>query len=499
MQRNEMNARASLKKLLALDQQQQRSVVVVGDFLIDEYYDVKVDRISPEFPVPIMRTEATRPATGPRRAPGGAGNVCQQLKHFNTTAQLYTAMDGHGSEVAAYAGISIPSHHDCYWPTPVKRRFFQGDQPLARWDIEADPKRLREDAAYKHVREKIVEALGQRMAADPPDVVVFSDYDKGLFDASTAMQMVKMCREFGVPTVVDPKRDYRPWSGCTVFKPNMGEAAVMVAQIGAEGHPATVLSNAVNAEAVIMTNGGDGMDGHIRTGGPSSYAVSELYFFRIEEKLAPAKSVIGAGDAFAAVLGLGMAHGMPVHEAAEAAFLAGACYVGHMRNRPLCPLELRCKVDPVGGKICDRAELPRLLASLRFGGKTIAFTNGCFDLLHEGHLSTLNYAKARADLLIVGLNSDASVSRLKGEGRPVRKLRQRAETLAGLQCVDLVVPFDEDWPADLIKGIYPDVLVKGQDYRGKQIAGASACRRVALAPTVPGTSTTGIVQNIHKE
>lgn len=495
MQRSTLDAQVSLGKLIELDRRQRRTVFVVGDFLIDEYHDVRVDRISPEFPVPIMRTEATRPAAGPRRAPGGAGNVCQQLKHFNAEAHLFTAIDGHGSEVAAAAKISIPSHHDGFWPTPVKRRFFQGDQPLARWDVEADPRRLREDAAYKHVREKVAESFSRMIAADPPDAVIFSDYDKGFFDEATAHQMVAACRDRGIPTVVDPKKQHRPWMGCTVFKPNASEAATMVA--GMTGHPAVVLSHLTNAEAVIITNAGSGMDGHLRLGGPSDYALAEQYFFRHDQGPVQAKSVIGAGDAFAAVLGLGLAHGMASHEAAEAAFLAGACYVGHLRNRPLCPLELRCKVDPVRGKVCSRDELKRMLSSLRYGGRTVAFTNGCFDLLHEGHLSTLNYAKGQADVLVVGLNSDESVRRLKGDGRPVRRLGQRADTLASLQCVDLVVPFDEDWPSELVEEIFPDVLVKGQDYQGKRIAGQDHCRRIALAPVVSHASTTNIVNSLQ--
>lgn len=483
MKRNATDATASLNKFLDRDQREIKKIFIVGDFLIDERHDIEINRLSPEAPIPIMYSEASHDRTLVRM-PGGAGNVCMQLRHFNTQAKLFSIMDDHGYNVAALSGLPIRQHQstDWRWITPVKHRFYHGNDMVARWDVERPAKKVRADAVCKQIRTTLTNHFVRDLHDETPDCVLFSDYDKGLFDHATANAMIEACIACGVPTVVDPKRDASLWRGCTIIKPNAAEAAAMCRHH--EGDPLLHLMNHTFANAVIMTNGGDGITSYVRDDG--------YYEFK-PDKSDDVVNVVGAGDAFAAVLALATAHGLQPHEAAEAAFLAGSRYVHHSGNRPICPAELRTLASPIQGKICKQGEVARLLKSMRHGGKTVVFTNGCFDLLHEGHMSTLNFAKSQADILVVGVNSDESVARLKGPTRPIRNISQRTTALAWLQCVDLVVVFDDDWPEALVKEISPSVLVKGQDYKGQKIAGQEHCKKVVLAPTLPNISTTAII------
>ena len=418
------------------------TVSVVGDVMVDEYYEVEVTRVSPEFPIPVMKSRHDRC----KQVPGGAANVALQFVQFNTKVYL----TGIISQIMKMMPRKIIGHApiDCGLPIPIKKRFYQGDFPLARWDVE--------EPAYG-MNTDFIGSKFDGFELEPAQVTVFSDYGKGLFASGWHKRFLK-----DRLSIVDPKGSLDLWLGCTVLKPNSVEAK----QYTGESCPykqAEALKKMVGCRDVVITQGSDGVVG-----------LTPLGFFEYKPKRhTDVNSVIGAGDCFMAFLAMALAHGFTTPEAAEIAFEAGAVYVQSRHNRPLKPAELLS----------------------RKGGERVVFTNGCFDILHAGHIQTLEFAKSQGDILVVGLNSDASVKRLKGEKRPVNDIADRTRVLSAMKCVDCVIPFDEDTPLNLIKYVRPDVVVKGGDYKPEDVV-HDEWSEVVIAPMVRGLSTTAIIERI---
>lgn len=418
------------------------TVSVVGDVMIDEYYEVSVDRVSPEFPIKIMKSRHDRC----NRVPGGAANVAMQFTKFN--AKIY--LTGITSQIMSMLPRRIQNHSpvDCGLPIPVKKRFYQGDFPVARWDVEEKFYGMGSD----HIGFKFTD-----FELKESDVTVFSDYDKGLFHSGWQKKFLS-----DRISIVDPKGDLSRWHGCTILKPNSVEAKQLTGESDWKLQ-AEKLRTIVGCRDVVITQGENGVVG----------LTPEGYFDYKPCHSSTANSVIGAGDCFIAFLAMGIAHGMTTSEAASVAFEAGAIYVQSKHNRPLKPAELLS----------------------RRSGERVVFTNGCFDILHAGHIATLEFAKNQGDILVVGLNSDESVKRLKGERRPVNKLEDRVKVLSAMKCVDCVIPFDADTPLDLIKYVRPDVVVKGGDYKPEDVVG-NELAEVVIAPVVGGLSTTGLINKL---
>ncbi|MEX2647587.1 MAG: D-glycero-beta-D-manno-heptose 1-phosphate adenylyltransferase, partial [Alphaproteobacteria bacterium] len=346
--------------------------------------------------------------------------------------------------------------------------------------------------------DEIVAAVGAALAR--ADVLVLSDYAKGVLTDDVLARLIGAAA--GKPVVVDPKaRDLRRYAGATVLTPNRAELAASVGRAldddAAIAEAARDALNAASAGALLVTRGSDGMTLVTRAGAVERLptAAREVY------------DVAGAGDTVTAVLGAALGAGLPLATAARLANIAAGIVVGKRGTAVVHPDELahalreRALLD-VESKVVGLATAQGIVEAWRRDGQRVAFTNGCFDLLHPGHISLLNQAKAAGDRLVVGLNGDAGVTRLKGPGRPVQSDVARAQVLASLAVVDLVVVFEEDTPTRLIEALRPEVLVKGADYRLDQVVGGDLVARwggrVVLVDLTPGYSTTETIKRLGR-
>jgi len=453
--------RKLLKKFLKRSQQQRLNIHCLGDAMIDEYYDVKVNRISPEFPMPIMLSSSVDPV----KRPGGAANVANQFRHFGVDSTLFcfydeeavTVFNEHGIDAKPFWVNGVLTH------LPVKRRFLDGNTQIIRHDVEVPLCGYKED----HL-DNINEQVKGSVSGTKPDVVVFSDYDKGFFSSKN------FCLSDLYPdvvTIVDPKRGpLSKWHGCRIFKPNAKEAMELSGGMTCWREQSRFFQRTLDCESVVITHGGEKVVGVWR---------DEFFDYRPHRPV-HVESVIGAGDCFAAVFAMAIGYGFSVAESSEIAWNAGAVYVQRGMNCPIIPAEISWDgiVEPEHLKNRDIK---------------LVFTNGCFDVLHEGHLQLLRFAKAKGDRLVVAINTDESVRGLKGEGRPIKPLDQRMAVVAALDCVDFVVSFSEPTPLEVIKKIMPDVLVKGADYKPEDIVGADIVPELFRAPILDGLSTSNFL------
>lgn len=427
--------------------------------MIDEYHEVKVNRISPEFPMPIMWS----PHSKKTRKPGGAANVVNQFKHFNVDPLLFCFYDDKAARVFEEHNIQwacapfngIESH------LPIKRRFLDSGVQVVRHDIESENCGLDNnliDFVTKHL-ESVIKSTTK------PDVAILSDYNKGFF-ASEEHNVLDYYH--GITTIVDPKNGpLSKWKGCTILKPNSKEAYDLTGRKNWR-EQAKHIQNETQCEAVVITFGGEKVAGVWH---------DEFFCYNPDIKV-EVESVIGAGDCFCAIFAMAVGHGFAVPEAAEIAWNAGSVYVQNKMNRPIVPAEIAQYGLLESGQDLSKRDFK------------LVFTNGCFDILHEGHLETLRFAKKQGDKLVVALNSDASIKRLKGSDRPKKPLDQRMKVMAALEMVDFVVSFDEDTPYEIINQIKPDVLVKGSQYDKSEIVGADIVPEVLTAPMISDLSTT---------
>ncbi len=307
------------------------------------------------------------------------------------------------------------------------------------------------------------------MQLPKPDVAILSDYNKGFFCSETT-RIVDFYQD--VKTIVDPKKGpLEKWAGCTIFKPNCKEAEELSGFSDWESQ-ARFLKDSLDCQAVVITCGGNmvaGVNG------------DELFCYK-PTRVVNVESVIGAGDCFAAFFATAIGYDFSVIEAAEIAWIAGSNYVQRRMNRPVVPAEL------VSDKIVDPSDL-------RSRDFKLVFTNGCFDILHKGHIDTLKFSKSKGDKLVVALNTDESIKKFKNANRPVVPLEHRVSVVAALECVDFVVIFDEETPKEVIDLIKPDVLVKGADYKLNEIVGADVVPEVHQAPILPNVSSTTLLDN----
>jgi D-beta-D-heptose 7-phosphate kinase/D-beta-D-heptose 1-phosphate adenosyltransferase len=459
-----------------------RHVLIVGDVMLDRYVYGDVERISPEAPIPVLRrTRETRVA-------GGAANVARNVVALGGRATLVGVVgrDPNGevlSVLCEQAGIATALVR-CDRMTTEKVRFVAGGQQLLRADGE-------EASALVGAQDALVGAA--RAAIAEADVVVLSDYAKGVLTADVLSRVIATARERDVPVVVDPKqKDFSLYRGATVVTPNRSEIRAAVGTDPADDDAAvragSLALSAAEARAVLVTRGADGMTLVERAGSHHLRSRAREVF-----------DVSGAGDTVVACLALALAAGQPVASAAGLANAAAGVAVSKLGTATVGLDELREALS-----IAADAAVPACLESAvrarevwRQRGLRVGFTNGCFDLLHPGHVHLLRAARAECDRLVVGLNSDASVTALKGPGRPVRDAHSRAAVLAALRSVDLVVTFDEPTPRRLVETLVPDVLVKGSDYAKHQVVGSdvveAAGGEVVLVDLLEGHSTTRTV------
>lgn len=434
------------------------TINVIGDVLIDEYYHVEVDRISPEFPIPVHSSDTSEPY---QTLCGGAANVAYQFRNFNVKVNIISLLSPKAEKICSSSGINTEySIVDEEINNPIKRRFYKDFHPLIRWDIEKSNFGLNNIDSYLE-KIKIPEA----------DINIFSDYDKGLFSTNWHKKYLKQSK-----SLVDPKKKLNIWEGCYLFKPNAVEAKRFVNKEKVEDQ-LKWLQALLGCNNVVITNAGECVD-----------AIDDnekVYHVTPSKKVIKPESVIGAGDAYMAFLAMSLGSGIDLLESLNISFEAGINYVANRYNKPLNPSDFF-----VEDKLIDN---PAVLRNRDF---SLVWTNGCMDLTHFGHISSLKQAKSFGDKLCVGINSDESIAKLKGEKRPIIPLSQRIEMLKAIKYVDFIFVLEEDFPQNAIESIKPNVLVKGEDWRGKNIAGANVVDRIEFIPLVEGLSTTNIIDKI---
>lgn len=461
------------------------TVAVVGDLMLDETWTGDVERVAPEAPVPLLSLQAMS-----RRA-GGAGNVVENLAALGARAIALGAVgEGEEGEWIARRLTRLPHGSativvDPARTTPVKRRMVSEGRQILRVDEE-----LPAGLSPKAEKELTAAALA---AVEKADVLLVSDYAKGTLTPALLQAVLTAARARGIPALVDPKgRDYSRYRGATALTPNRkeletvtGETARDLAAVASLGEH---LRNDLGLDALLVKLSEEGMLLLERGAEPRS----------IRARAREVYDVTGAGDTVLAALGLGLGSGLDLAAAAEMANRAAGCAVARVGTSPVHWADLLDGLTAApGDKLLDRRHLAAVVATLRRAHRRVVFTNGCFDLLHPGHVKLLGEARRHGDVLIVGLNSDESVERLKGAGRPILSQSDRAQVLGGLDAVDFVVVFPEDTPESLIELIRPHVLVKGGDYVEATVVGARLVKsyggEVVLIPLVEGRSTTSMV------
>jgi D-beta-D-heptose 7-phosphate kinase/D-beta-D-heptose 1-phosphate adenosyltransferase len=466
------------------------SVLVVGDAMLDRYVYGEVSRVSPEAPVPILCV--TREVA----MPGGAGNVVRNLIALEA-AVAFVSVVGDDQAGSDLTGLIGGQQNVEPWllvqggrTTTLKTRYIAQGQHLIRADREETL------ALPEKLAERLIRIATDAMAAT--SVTILSDYQKGVLGADVAPRLIAAAKSLGRRVIVDPKgRDYTRYNGAEIVTPNRRELSEATGlSVDTESGivaAAQVLLQRHGFGAVLVTRAEDGM---------SLITQDEIRHYPGE---APEVfDVSGAGDTVVATLAAAMAVNVPLFDAARLANIAGGIVVGKVGTAVARPNDILAAITPVTGalrKVVTPAQAAEAAERWRTRGYKVGFTNGCFDLLHPGHIHLLEQCRAMCDRLIVGMNADASVKRLKGASRPVQNESARAAVLASLASVDLVCLFEDDTPLDILKLIKPDLLVKGADYTHDTVVGAKEVEswggRVALAELLPGHSTTATVARLR--
>lgn len=460
-------------------------VVTAGDLMLDQYWFGPTTRISPEAPVPVVNVRGTQ------ARPGGAANVAVNLASLGVDTVLVglTGSDANSKilrELLADRGIEADIVETPDRPTITKLRVLSSNQQVIRLDTE-DTFDVRDAEPLRKILEKRL---------PDADVCVLSDYAKGTLAA--APEIISLCRKNNVTVLVDPKgRDFTRYRGTSVLTPNFAEFEAVVGRVQDDEQlvdRGQALCAELDLGALVVTLSERGMV-VIRDREPALFLPA-----RVREVF----DVTGAGDTVIATIAAGLAAGNDLAEAAMLANLAAGLVVRKTGVATVTTSELRLALHEhgLGGRgLLDRLDAPIVADEARARGERIVMTNGCFDILHTGHVAYLEEAKSLGDRLIVAVNDDASVSRLKGQGRPINSLEDRMAVLAGLAAVDWVVAFSEDTPADIVSEILPDVLVKGGDYSEDMVAGGDIVRAnggtVEILSFRQGRSTSAMIEAIR--
>jgi D-beta-D-heptose 7-phosphate kinase/D-beta-D-heptose 1-phosphate adenosyltransferase len=464
-----------------------KRLLVVGDVMLDKYVWGEVGRISPEAPVPVVR------ATHHSEQPGGAANVAMNLCRLGAQTQVVGFAGGDENEKILTGSLrknGVSPHFVVSegFPTITKQRILGGRQQMLRLDSERLGTRPRADY------DRLVAAVLKHLPGS--HAVVLSDYAKGVLTPGVCQLVIQAARKLGIPVLVDPKSDdFARYHGATTICPNLGELSaathVDVHDLSAVLEAAEAMLTALDVEFLTATLGDKG----IALVRPGSRLIAPAVARQVFD-------VSGAGDTVIAVLALCLASGLKPETAVELANIAAGIVVGKVGTVPVEKHELLAALAPeialhAEDKVVSRKELVSRVAEWKRNGERVVFTNGCFDLLHIGHITVLEQARRFGDRLVVAINSDASVSGLKGPDRPIVGEIDRARVLAALAAVDAVVVFDEPTPLELIVAARPDVLVKGGDYAVDTVVGAGEVQswggQVKIVPLVEGFSTTRLI------
>ncbi|WP_367160463.1 D-glycero-beta-D-manno-heptose-7-phosphate kinase [Kozakia baliensis] len=461
---------------------------IVGDVLLDQYVFGSVNRISPEAPVPVL-LHSQRSAV-----PGGAANVAVNAAALGCTVDLIgvigcdDAADKLRDVLAPWSMVELSGLvEDPDWTTITKTRVLSGRQQIVRIDEE------RLDPLSDKTTARLIDAA--KAAIAKADVLVCSDYAKGVLSDTVLQAAIEAARQKGIPVIVDPKRKtFEAYRGADLVTPNrieLSHAANLPLRTESEIEQAARIASGQFGGDVLVTRSEEGMT-LWRKGGALTHAPA-----RKQE----VSDVSGAGDTVLATVASVLSAGQSLETAIVIATAAAAISVSKLGtatvSRAELSQELRREIDEAGN-LASIEDAQNIVENWRRHGARIVFTNGCFDLVHPGHIGLLHAAAKEGDKLIVALNTDRSVKRLKGEGRPIQDEIARATVIGALRDVDLVVLFDEETPLEIIKKLRPHVIVKGADYREDQVVGGDFVKgyggRVALVKIMEGRSTTSLVE-----
>ena len=466
----------------------KKNILVVGDVMLDIYLTGSVERISPEAPVPVFKKR------GENCVLGGAGNVAANLLAAGQKVSIMSIFgkDAAGDKLRGIFdnnGINTNLVHTLSRNTTEKTRFLANNhQQVLRLDVE-DTEPINEDECNS-LLEKF------KSTVQTFDLIIISDYMKGLLTYDLTQGVIALANEYDIPVIVDVKDDRtEKYNGATILKPNLRELAELTGKkidkddsiIAASDY----LRRNCECEYVLTTCGARGM---VLVGDGEPYFINavgqEVY------------DVTGAGDTAIAYLGTCIANGYPIRAAVDISNIAAGIQVAKVGTSSVYWSEIWKKIGFQNKNLNEKLISKNNVAEIRkqHPEKKIVFTNGCFDILHIGHIRYLKEASKLGDILIIGLNSDASVKRLKGRNRPINGEDDRAEVLSSLNFVDYVVIFDEDTPIDLINNLEPDVLVKGGDYEHEYVIGTREVEekggKLVLVPFIEGKSTTKIISKL---
>lgn len=466
--------------------QQKPNIAVIGDLMIDHYIWGSCERISPEAPVQILEVMKENSLLG------GAGNVIHNLLSLESQVSVYTVLGCDESATlvknllhavsAEFTSVIEESGRT----TTKKSRVIASNQQIIRFDDENrnDISLLSQESLYSTLASKI----------EQYDAILLSDYGKGVLTVKLTQEIIALAKSHNKLILVDPKgSDYSKYKGATLLTPNKKEAsqatAIDIVDRASLERAGEMLKSMMELEYGIITLSEEGIAIFDREMEVIPTVAREVY------------DVTGAGDTVLAALGIALSSGLDIIEACQFANKAAAIVVAKVGSATATLNEIEeyehsLNKGQIESKIKEFVQIERIAKRLQVQGRRVVFTNGCFDILHRGHASYLQKAKELGDVLIVGVNSDASIKRLKGADRPINTLEDRAFMLGALESVDFVVAFGEDTPYQLIKCILPDILVKGADYKGKEVVGSDLAKEVRLIEFVDGKSTSSIIEKI---
>ena len=485
----------SYKQSLAGEVERLRDtrVLCIGDVMLDRYVYGDVERVSPEAPIPVLKVRDERAMLG------GAGNVARNLSAIGAHVSFVSVIgeDDAGAEIVAMLGAlhDVESRlvRDPSRRSTVKTRYVGMNQQMLRADRETD------QALDLACQEEVIRHI--RSLLGGVQVVVLSDYGKGALTSEVCRAAIEEAQDLNIPVIVDPKgRNYYQYGGASVITPNRRELAEATGDALEDDasivESARSLISQFGIASVLVTRSQHGM----------SVVDGDASVTHLSAEAREVFDVSGAGDTVVSTLAAAMAAGLSLVDAAALANVAAGLVVGKVGTAVVYRDELVAKLrDRALASLENKVATQHVAQDIVFGwrhkGLRVGFANGCFDLLHPGHVTLLGQARTLCDRLVVGLNSDASVSRLKGPTRPIQPDIARATVLASLSNVDLVVMFEEDTPAGLIEMLRPDVLIKGGDYTVETIVGADFVKSyggsIEIIDLVPGFSTTQTVEKMN--
>jgi D-beta-D-heptose 7-phosphate kinase/D-beta-D-heptose 1-phosphate adenosyltransferase len=461
-------------------------IAVVGDLMIDHYIWGSCERISPEAPVQVVNVSRENSVLG------GAGNVINNLLSLGADVSIYSVVGDDENATEMQKMLTAIEPKILYLVeeegrrTTKKSRIIASNQQVIRYDDETTVDVCKDSEIL------LLDALEKKLSLY--EMIILSDYGKGVLTPTLTKNIITLAKKLNKPILVDPKGvDYSKYRGATLLTPNKKEASLAM-QIDicddlSLNKAIEKLKSDIELDYSIITLSEDGMallDKEVKT---IPTVAREVY------------DVTGAGDTVIASLGIALASGLNIEEACDFSNKAAAVVVAKVGSATVTLNEIEEYEHSLNqgkseSKIKNFEQIERIAKRLKEQGRKVIFTNGCFDILHRGHATYLQKAKELGDILILGLNSDESIRRLKGAERPINNLEDRAFLIGALESIDFVVPFWEDTPYELIKLIQPNILVKGADYDGKEVVGSDIADEVVLIDFVAGKSTTNLIEKI---